>query len=273
MKLTTKHIIKLLNTLQPDSLQFFKNIRNDYAIKTVHGKDEFFMYVFGENLNMSDLKPQTAARLIYLASWLTYDNNYLKINNVKMTRGKMQELMRLRDRTFTNFLKEVTTAGYLIKDNDSYRLNDEIFKKGEIKLDAPPDKKRFVRMYIKGIRELYRMTPQEKHANLGYIFKLIPYVSRKYNIICHNPLETDKDKVVSMTVGEFCKAIGYDETHASRLIKIYDSITFKVDGKEAYFCGYRYAPQKKNMRFYVNPVIFFAGDDYELVEILEILFV
>lgn len=266
-------------TYQPTEKQ--RKAQQNYAekqskyecFKAVHGMDEFFMYVFGENLNMSDLTAQTAARLMYLASWLTYDNNCLKVNNAVMSREQMKKLMKLRDRTFTNFLKEVTDAGYLIKDNDCYRLNDDIFKRGKVELHAPLDEKRFGRIYIKGIRDLYEMTPQEKHKHLGYIFKLIPFVSRKYNIICHNPLETDRNKIIPMTVGEFCDAIGYNRNQASRLIKIYDSITFKVDGKECCFCAYRYAPKKENMRFYVNPVVFFAGDDYELVEILEILFV
>ena len=74
------------------------------------------------------------------------------------------------------------------------------------------------------------MTPQSKHTNLGYIFKLIPYVNCEYNIICHNPLEKDLDLIEPMTVGEFCEAIGYDKTNASRLIKIYNEIIFEVDG-------------------------------------------
>ena len=242
------------------------------SFKYWHGKDNFIMYLFSENCNMSDLKPQTATRLIYLATWLEYDGDYLTVKDGKMTREQMKSIMKLKDRTFEGFLKEITETGYLIKDGKSYRLNKEIFRKGSAELKKPLTEQRYVRIYIQHIRTLYEMTPQSKHTNLGYIFKLIPYVNCEYNIICHNPLEKDLDLIEPMTVGEFCEAIGYDKTNASRLIKIYNEITFEVDGQEYLFCGYRWSPKKQDMRFFVNPFIFYAGNDFRKVEILKLLF-
>lgn len=235
--------------------------------------EHFFMYIFGPNSSLSDLKPQTATRLIYLATWLNYNDNCLKIGNNAMTRGQMQRLMLLEESTFKRFLKEVTEKGYLIKSGCQYCLNKDNFKKGEFKTNAPLTEKRFVRVYISYVRRLYEQTPQSLHKHLGYVFKMIPYVNIKYNIICHNPLEEDESSIIPMTIGEFCDAIGYDKNQVSRLIKIYNDITFEADGKKYVFCGYRYAPQKKNMRFYVNPLIFYAGNNQDKIDIIKILYV
>lgn len=240
-----------------------------------HGKDNFIMYVFSENCNLSDLTPQTATRLIYLATWLEYDGEYLTVNKEHMTREQMEEIMLLKPTTFKSFLKEITEKGYLIKENKAYRINKEVFQKGEYTHKVSLADERFVRVYIKYIRHLYELTPQSKHVHLGYIFQLIPYINCEYNVLCHNPLEKDPEKIIPMTVGEFCEAIGYDVSQASRLLDIYDKITFEVDGKNSYFCGYTGRKKQNNQdrRIIINPFIFFAGSDEHKVEVLKILFV
>ena len=245
------------------------------CFKNTHREDGFIMFIFGEKCekyDLSDLKPQTATRLIYLATWLNYNDNCLKIGNNAMTREQLQSLMLLEDSTFKRFLKEITEKGYLIKSGSQYCLNEANFKKGEFKADAPLTEKRFVRVSISYVRKLYEQTPQSLHKHLGYVFKMIPYVNIKYNIICHNPLEEDESSIIPMTIGEFCDAIGYDKNQVSRLINIYDNITFEADGQRYVFCGYRWAPKKANMRIYVNPLIFYAGNDFSRVEILKVLF-
>lgn len=244
----------------------------------IHRNRRFIMYFFGQDvdLSLSSLKPQTVARLMYLATWLGYNSDYLFDNSEKMTRSQMENIMRLKPRTFKLFLKEVTEQGYLIKDGKTYRLNANVFHRGKCKLDKSLMDKRYVRVYIKYVRLLYEMTPQNKHVNLGYIFQLIPFVNREYNVVCHNPLETNKDLIEPMTVGELCDAIGYDRSQASRLLDIYDNITFTADGQNYYFCGYASRNRKQkdvDRRIYVNPLIFFAGNDRNKVDVLELMFV
>lgn len=238
-------------------------------------KGYFIMYIFGNNRDISDLKPQTAARLMYLSTWLQYDGDYLVNRDGKMTREQIKAVMGLKSRTFDEFLSEITKTGYVIKDDNSYRLNKDYFQKGRCELNKSLAEHRYVRVYIDYIRTLYKKTPQSKHVHLGYIFQLIPYINCEYNVLCHNPLEKDPEKIIPMTVGEFCEAIGYDVSQASRLLNIYDGITFEVNGKNCYFCGYtgRRNQKDQDRRIYINPFIFFAGSDKHQVDVLKILFV
>lgn len=50
----------------------------------IHRNKRFIMYFFGQgvDLSLSSLKPQTVARLMYLATWLGYDSDYL-FDNMK----------------------------------------------------------------------------------------------------------------------------------------------------------------------------------------------
>lgn len=241
--------------------------------RTVTKDEQFVWSLFNNYKNLQDIKPQTAIRLVYLATYLSYDDNFLKNNGNTITRQKMQSLMALKDTTFREFLKEVTAKKYLLKEHKSYRLNDNFFAKGELKLSSDLSENRAVRLYINAIRKLYLGTPQSKHVYLGYVFQLIPYVNREYNIICHNPLETIRENIDPMTVGQFCEKIGYDYRHAARLINVYKDITFEWQGKEQVFCGYFWEPKKADMRFFINPLVFFAGTDYGKVEILELCFI
>ncbi|MBE6845447.1 MAG: hypothetical protein E7508_07030 [Ruminococcus sp.] len=240
--------------------------------KIIHNERNFIMLIFGENFGLAELKPQTVTRLIYLSTWLEYDSNYLKVGSNTMTKSKMQELLMLKPTMFKQFFNEVTESGYLIEDGDGYRLNENAFKKGKINLDGSLSDSRFVKVYIRYIRELYRATPQNKHVHLGYVFKMIPYINLEHNIVCHNPLEKNFKKVIPMTVGEFCEAIDYDVSNASRLLRSFEEITFNADGYQYHFCGYKWRYKKTDMKIFVNPLIFFAGNDYNKVEALQILF-
>lgn len=236
-------------------------------------ENQFVWNLFNGYKNLSDLKPQTAIRLTYLATYLEYDSDFLKNNGDLITREKMQSLMVLNDTAFKKFIKEVTDKGYLIKEKKCYRINKEVFNKGKLKPSKDLAENRAMRIYINAIRKLYLATPSVKHVYLGYVFQLIPYVNREYNIVCHNPLETNRENIDPITVGQFCDLIGYDKSNASRLINVYRDITFEWQGKEMTFCGYYWEPKKADMRFFVNPLIFFAGSDYHRVEILELCFI
>ena len=69
---------------------------------------------------------------------------------------------------------------------------------------------------------------------------MMPYVNVQWNIVCHNPLEDHLEMIEPMTLGEFCDVIGYDRTHAQRLLDNYRKITFNWKGKQQYFCTFFY---------------------------------
>lgn len=259
-----------------------KEVRKQYAenneqvecFKYLTRKEQFVMYLFNIHKSMTDLSPQTAIRLVYLSTFLEYDGKFLKSNGKYITREKMQNLMVLKPTTFKKFLAEVVSAGYLIKEKKLYKLNTDHFYRGELSIDSSDKKQRYVRVYINNLRKLYLSVPQNKHVYLGYIFQLIPYINREWNVICYNPEETDEDAIIPMSVGDFCELVGYDRTNAARFMREYRDIKFDWNGYNQSFLGYfyNYEDDKADMRFFANPNIFFAGNDYNRVKILKIAF-
>lgn len=244
------------------------------AFKFLTKKEQFVMYLFNIHKSMTDLTPQTAIRLVYLSTFLEYDGAFLKSNGKYITREKMQELMVLKPTTFKSFLSEVVLNGYLIKENKMYKLNTKHFYRGELSLDYSDKKQRYVRVYIDNLRKLYLSVPQSKHVYLGYIFQLIPYINREWNVICYNPDETAEDTILPMSVGDFCELVGYKRSQASRFIKAYRDVKFEWNGANQSFLGYFYSGDgsKADMMFFANPNIFFAGNDFNRVKILKIAF-
>ena len=91
---------------------------------------------------------------------------------------------------------------------------------------------------------------------------MMPYVNVQWNTVCHNPLEM----IEPMTLGEFCDVIGYDRTHAQRLLDNYRKITFNWKGKQQYFCTFFYEKDIRDMRIVCNPNLFYIGKHIEKVE-------
>ena len=119
------------------------------------------------------MRPKTAARLMYLATYLSYDG-------VHSERKRMAELLGLKRKTFDRFFAEVTDAGMLIKTDDGYTMNRNYFVRGKVER---ADSTRFTRVFIKSMRALYEATPPRLHQYLGYIFLMMPYVNVQWNII------------------------------------------------------------------------------------------
>ena len=240
------------------------------AFKGFTKSEQFVVYLYSMHKSMTDLQPQTAIRMVYLATYLEFDGQYLKEHGKYISRQSMQELMMLKPATFTRFLEEVTNAGYVLKDGRKYYINSEIFHRGyRNSNDVMQD---YVRVYVDTLRNLYRSVPQKKHVYLGYIFQLIPYINREWNIICFNPDETDEDYISPMRVGDFCEIVGYERKNAARFIKEYRDIKFEWNGDTQSFLGYFYEDDKAEMRFFANPNIFYAGNDFNRVKILKLAF-
>lgn len=225
----------------------------------------FFLYVYqytnGFKLVM---RPKTAARLMYLATYLSYDGILRVTQRTKMKKKDMARVLGLKRNAFDGFYNEVSAAGALYKTDEGYTLNPQWFVRGAF--ERPQGITRYTKVFFKTMRRLYEATPPNMHQYLGYVFLMMPYVNVQWNIVCRNPYEEDLDKVQPMTLGDFCDAIGYDRGNAIRLLENYRNITFNFDDTEQYFCSFIYEEDAGDMRIVCNPNIFYIGKHIEKVE-------
>lgn len=139
-----------------------------------------------------------------------------------------------------------------------------VFTRGKIDRSQP-----YYKMYVDGIRKVYRNVGKNQHRYLGYVFQVIPYINTEYNVLCFNPRETNFDLVEPMTVDDFCDAIGFDKAHRCVLLKIYRQVTFRVGDHEEYFLrivGDGVDTGKSTM--FINPNILYSGSHLKEVKIL-----
>lgn len=235
-----------------------------------YSSEGFIFYLYRDGNEFAKLSPKTAARIIYLATYLSYEDNVLYYTKkTKMNKGTMREVLGLGVTAFREFVDEATTSDVLCCEDGSWKLNPFSFRKGSI---GKAEYDVLAKLYVDTIRDLYKSTPKRFHQYLGYVFLLVPYVNTEWNIVCHNPFELELDYIEPMTVGEFCDAIGYDRYHAKDLVQNFRTITFSCHGEQQRFCTFVYEPEKENMRIFVNPNIMYTGKHPENVEALGAFF-
>ena len=265
--------------------------RDDYAkSRELATKGDFVWTSYSSqmpyNLYLSNgdvpIKSATITRLIYLATFLNYDG-VLVDDEIKdktspshpaMTKQEISKKLNLATRTAQHFFEEVEANGILTETNGKWRLSSKYFFKGKVDKDDVMSQAQqniyIIRAYKTAIRSLYRQATVSSHSTLGYLFQIIPFVNRAYNIVCFNPRERDFDKIVPMTVGEFADILGYDRSNASRLYHILRYPHCKTSNGSFRMIRYVSGEEwgKEYFYMFVNPRIYYAGSNWSKVEAL-----
>lgn len=240
--------------------------RRRFFAKTAKGVKFYFVSRGGELKGMS---PETVARLIYLISYIRLEENKQKDNLLMwkrrpMKREDLPSVLSVSPATVTKFWSEVY-PDYISENNEGLLFNNsDLFIKGRGLTKSS------LKFFVKGIQELYRITPATKHRYLGYLFQLLPYVNIEYNILCHNPLETELDEIEPMSLAEFCDLIDYDKSNLSRLLKVYRNLRFSTDGQQSErFVSFVYdGLNRDNAKVFINPNILYSGTQGDKVAVL-----
>lgn len=223
------------------------------------------------------LKPSNITRLMFISTYVGYDGYLVDYEKKPLSKSQIASLLKLSEREFRNFWNDVISNKILIEDSDDeIHLNEDLFLRGKIaskEIARLSQENKFItRLYANGIRSLYRTATIKSHRTLSYIFQVLPFVNREYNIVCHNPLEPNLDFIKPMSLGEFCDIIGYDKSHATRLFNTLFEPQFKVGKKGSMKRAMRYVVDegldKKTFKMYINPRVYYAGSHWRDVEIL-----
>lgn len=212
-----------------------------------------------------DVSPETAARLVYLSTFLKWnDGALLFTQRSKMSRDNLPEVLGLSRQTVSRFLDEVSPNYIALDDERHLYMNPKLFYRGKIGRHGKSASWR--KIYIDSVRKLYRMAGKNNHRYLGYVFKMIPFISVEYNGLCPDIFEKDLSLVQFMTDADFCNRIDYDYSAVSRLKRIYRKIRFDVDGHTEPFCAF--VETGDSTRIFVNPHILYNGTRPDMVAVL-----
>ncbi len=246
----------------------YLKLKEQNELRRLSNKDLGKFFFISNDEDFDDLLPQTVTRLIYLNTYTHFgDNKLMLTERTLMKRKDLAKILGVSKAVVTKFWQAVSPKYIQEQDDGLIFTNTDIFIKR--KLSQRGKYNPYQKFYINGIRTLYKATNISNHKHLGYIFKMLPFINLEYNVLCKNPMEKDLDKIELLSLVEFCNIIGYNISQLNRLLNIYNSIKFNVNGKQENFCAFTYdGLDRKKSRIFVNPHILYNGTNYSQVKVL-----
>ena len=251
--------------IQKKQREFYLNKQKQIKAQNDYGVFTFLLYSPAEELALNIL-PASLTRLIFLSTFLSFNGWLVTDENQSIDKGLCREILNLSDDTFLNFWNEMIRENIFTYKNNRIYLNKNIFIKGDLNGNA-----KAMRLNCETVRYLYNHCQSiSGHKNLSYIFKIIPWVNRSWNIVCWNPEEKERRFIEYMKLGDFAEKVGYSRSHAKKLADALKKVKFRSHGeyrdKRAflYIVDDSFKPDEWLIVF--NPLVFYAGDNYQCVK-------
>lgn len=232
----------------------------------------FIIYKIYESINRHEeiLTQSDLTRLIYIATYINYNGYLMTDNNKYIDKIILKNKMNLSSKAFNSLFNKLVELEILtMPQKNLIKMNENYFKKGKITEDDKIEKNNGgwsqSRLFIQNVRYLYENTPPRQHKSLSVIFRLIPYMNFRWNIVCSNPLEQEIEKINSFNLTEIATLLDYDKRQIMNLkqelskLKTIDDlsvITFVVNYET---------------RIIINPRVIYQGSNYEDVKVIDYL--
>lgn len=175
--------------------------------------------------NVSD---SMLAKIVYLITYMDYGTNILMVRDSStepkrpMTKKDVQKVIRLHRCKFSRFWNEMLATGIIAEEADGRLRVCKNFCKGKLTNKNAAAMK----VFTHAVKYMYENVDVRSHRYIAYLFRLIPYISLRYNIVCKNPLETNESAIEWMTVKEICQVLKIDESQAARFMNNLFSLEF-----------------------------------------------
>lgn len=215
----------------------------------------FHFYFYNQGLSTLPIKESIKSRFLYLCTYscFTSKGSYLSYdkNGVRIKKEDVITLLHLSDREAKETIKTLIEVNLLYEDRGYLKVNSLFVFKGTLSEDQ--QQKEFTRLFSNGIRELYLNCEPKQHKQLYYLFRLLPYTNKKYNVICQNPDEGVAEDVIPFKLSEICEVFGCSAKNPKRIknelykLRVFNQYAIKgIDGVNG-------------MWFKINPRISYAG--------------
>lgn len=147
-----------------------------------------YIYIDIDGLLQLNLSPQKLTRFIYISTFIKYNDSKIVSGNYKEKKKniKSKELMPLlglKNREYLYTKKQLIEKGLIFfNDDDTININEKYVKKGYLNTSK---NSKYVKIFVKGFRNLYNEVSPIKHKLIGNILSL-------YNIKDQNFLLTNE---------------------------------------------------------------------------------
>lgn len=215
-----------------------------YNAKNNNGNFVWLLFNYGKDL-FPNISAANLTRLMYAATFCNSDGSI-------MSKQSLRSQMNLNRTRWTEFWKEMTDNNVLYEKDKIVYVRQEFVAKGSIDTN-----KNYTRLFCEYVQRLYEgCNSANAHKQLSYIFKIIPFINRRTNTVCLNPMEQNEQNIQPMRLGDFCDAVGYERKNARRLAK--ELLDIRINGELAvgFFVS---SMDEKSWLLVVNPKLYFGG--------------
>ena len=245
---------------------------------TQPAESRFFRTFINKFNKIDDLDSQSATRLMYLATYMSYHDNFLKYDNSNeyMNKKDIIKVMGLAERASRNFFNEMISKGYLIEENGNFKITDKLFTRGSVVNDQNLENDRFTKIYIQALRTMYKSVNPKQHKFLGYVFQLLPFINIHHNIICTNPFEPNEKYIKAVNIIQLVKMLNMSPDSTNHFREMIEKVVFNFDNTQQHFLCYVLGAEDKSKNqgiILVNPNILYSGNDLNRQEVLKSFYV
>lgn len=214
------------------------------------GRGNMFSFADMENIRYitSNVPDRFCGYLLYLQSYLNYDGVISNTNKTPMKRGDMMTALGVKRTTFSEFMKCMERHSIIYEEVRNgatvYTIDPAYHWRGTTK------NQRVIKVFSTALRELYRDVGA---ADLGFVYKLLPFVHFETNFICGNPYESDPNNIAKLGMDDIARLTGLTSMsvyNKMRKLKLDEHYVFAQvsRGDTAYYM--------------INPFIFYRRDGY-----------
>ena len=123
-----------------------------------------------------------------------------------LTIQEIREALGVRDnRTVNKFIRSMTDRGVIEERADGYYINRKYHFRDEA------FNERVIKTFMSALKKASEMVSK---ADLGILYRLLPYVHYSTNMICINPFEQDAEKIEYLNAGAVAELVGIHERKA-----------------------------------------------------------
>lgn len=212
--------------------------------KSDGGSFVWLLFNYGKDL-FPGVSAANLTRLMYAATFCQPDGRI-------MDKHDLRNQMQLNRARWSEFWDEMVQHEILYEENGVVYVAKDFVVRGTIHTN-----KNYTRLFCEYVQRLYEgCSSANEHKQLSYIFKIIPFINRRTNTVCVNPTEQNEANIQSMSLGDFCDAIGYDRKNARRLAS--ELLKIRINGELAvgFFVS---SMDERTWLLVANPKLYFGG--------------
>lgn len=157
----------------------------------------------------SKLKEKDCGYLLVLQSYIDYKGRLL-YKKQPLTKTGIMKILNIKKTTFSCFMNEMHKHNIILKDENGYKVNQKYHWTGRAKVNH------FVKTYKKALRDLYKAN---NSSDMGFIYKLLPFIHQETNILCHNPYEPDQTAIEPLMKKDIAKLMDVSEKTVYNKVK------------------------------------------------------